>query len=93
MGSTVERLLLSGNQLETIEGLVPLKKLLLVDLSANSIQSVKGLENHPLLIDIFLKDNCISGDLSDQIELLKTLPLLRTLHMQNNPVRCIALSC
>jgi Leucine-rich repeat (LRR) protein len=83
---TVERLLLGGNQLTDLKGLANLQSLLLVDVSSNQLTTCAGLESHPLLIDVFVKDNAINGDLGGEIDLLITLPLLRTLHLQGNPL-------
>lgn len=83
---TLERLLISGNQVEAVTGLEALLGLVLVDASQNRLKSLAGLDNHPILVDLFAADNDIGGDLDTELDLLKTLPLLRTLVLRNNGV-------
>ncbi len=83
---TLERLLISGNRIEEVTGLEALQGLVLVDVSQNNLNSLVGLDNHPILVDLFAADNAIGGDLDTELELLKTLPLLRTLVLRDNGV-------
>ena len=82
---TLERLLISGNAIEALSGLGALSGLLLADVSQNRLSTLAGLDNHPLLVDLFAADNAIS-ELDPELELLKTLPYLRTLVLKGNPV-------
>lgn len=83
---TLERLLIAGNQIEEVTGLEALQGLVLVDVSQNKLKSLVGLDNHPILVDLFAADNAIGGDLDTELDLLKTLPLLRTLVLRDNGV-------
>jgi Leucine-rich repeat (LRR) protein len=83
---TLERLLISGNQIEAVTGLEALAGLVMVDVSLNKLQSLAGLDGHPILVDLFASDNAIGGDLDVELDLMKTLPLLRTLVLRGNGV-------
>ena len=54
---TLERLLISGNAVEAVTGLEALLGLVLVDLSQNKLTTLAGLDNHPILVDLFAADN------------------------------------
>jgi len=84
--STLQRLLVSQNPIEAVTGLEVLESLVLVDFSETQIGSMKGLDNHPLLADIFASASLVEGELDDEIALLQTLPLLRTLYLQGNGI-------
>ena len=83
---TLERLLISGNQIEAVTGLEALAGLVMVDVSLNKLQSLAGLDGHPILVDLFASDNAIGGDLDVELDLMKTLPLIRTLVLRGNGV-------
>ena len=83
---TLERLLISGNAIGAVTGLEALLGLVLVDLSQNKLTTLAGLDNHPILVDLFAADNGINGELDTELDLLKTVPLLRTLVLRGNGV-------
>ena len=57
-----------------------------MDLRENQLTTLAGLDAHPLLVDIFASSNAIDADLDAEIALLQTLPLLRTLYLNGNPI-------
>lgn len=82
--ANLKELYLSHNGIKKIENLEGLDSLELLDLSGNFIRVVENVEHLTNLKDIWLNNNNI--DTYDFLEVLKKLPNLETLYIEQNPV-------
>lgn len=78
---------LQGNQLSSVQGLENLRNLRVLDLSDNKITDLQGLTGLPHLHHLNLEHNKISEANAFQLVSLETLPSLKTLQLEWNPIR------
>lgn len=83
----LEELYLSHNFIEKIENLNHNTKLTILDITANHLTKIENLNHLKNLTDLWASFNRIDQSFESIGEELKSLPLLETIYLENNPIQ------
>jgi len=83
----IKNLNLVGNDIGNIAICSEMEALEVLSLSVNSIRSLEPLQHCYALKELYIRRNCIES--LEELEFLKSLPNLRTLWLDENPVASI----